>query len=176
MVSLFSRSFYGFALDAKHRLAVPVEYRRALGDLQGEEAIWMSFSPQGCVTCLPASVGDGALRDVTRSWLEEGDPELAFFRKALLASARIVPPARHGRLVLPPKLVERAGLGRTINWIGDETSFEIWDADQWDGAVGSLPKERMEDRFNRALAQAAAVDVGRGGHSGQGGGGGKADA
>ena len=77
---------------------------------------------------------------------------------------------------MPPKLVEMAGLGRTINWIGDETSFEIWDADRWDGAVGRLPKERMEDRFNRALAEAAAVDLGRGGNPGQGGDGGKADA
>ena len=136
----------------------------------------MSFSPQGCVTCLPASVGDGALRDVTRSWLEEGDPQLAFFRKALFASARIVSPDRHGRLVLPPKLVDLADLGRKITWVGNETSFEIWDADQWDKAVGRLPKEQMENRLNLALTEAAAVGVGRGGHSGQEEGGGKADA
>ncbi len=115
----------------------------------------MTFSPQHCITCLPASVGDEALRRVTRPWLDEGDPELVRFRKALLASARVVLPDRHGRLVLPPKLVEMAGLGREIHWIGNESSFEIWDSARWDAELDQLDMKRMEDRFNRALAAAA---------------------
>jgi len=115
----------------------------------------MSFSPQGCVTCLPGSIGDGAFRQATRSWLDEDDPELARFRKAVLATARVVAPDRHGRLVLPPKLVEFAGLGRVINWIGDESSFEIWDATRWDAGLDQLDMKRMEGRFNTAMANAA---------------------
>lgn len=122
----------------------------------------MSFSPSGCVSCLPASVGDGAFRQVTRSWLDEGDPELARFRKALLASARVVAPDRHGRLVLPPKLVEMAGLGREIHWIGNETTIEIWDSVRWDDELAALDMKRLEDRFNRAMSKAFTPPTDRG--------------
>lgn len=128
----------------------------------------MIYSPDGCVSCLPASVGEGPFRDVTRQWLDEADPEVARFRKLILASGAVVAPDRHGRLVVPPRLVALAGLGEAsgdggsdgagggfVHWIGNETSFEVWSAKRWDAQFGTIDMGRMAARFNQALTDAA---------------------
>jgi MraZ protein len=111
------------SLDDKGRLVLPSVFRSHLAD--------RGFVSQ-YESCLGLWTEDGFM-DVARRLQEkvrEGKASQNAVR-AFAANATEVRPDSQGRITIPPRLREYAGLDREVVVIGALDRVEIWDASRW---------------------------------------------
>jgi MraZ protein len=112
------------ALDDKNRLTLPAKLRAAFVD-----GVVVSRGLDRCLNAYPRAEWE---RVVTR--LRSLDPLAGDTRKLhrhFFAGATPGELDRQGRLVLPPALIEHAGLGREVTVAGVYDHLEIWDRATW---------------------------------------------
>ena len=126
---------YDFTLDAKNRIAVPARLRSAFA-----EGIYVT---RGHERCLAAYAPDGFER-----YLEEQTRDaspLSSKRRALqrfaAASAVHQELDRQGRITLPARHLEYAGITREATIIGVQDHIEIWDRVAWAEYLSHLEEE-----------------------------------
>lgn len=127
-------------IDAKGRLALPAPLRRAL-DEAGERALVCAYH-KGAVWAWTVSEYEQRVEGP----LAEADPfdsEVMDFAHALLSTAQDVELDGQGRIRIPPKLRELAGLNKEAVVHSIVNRIEIWDKDEW------------EQRFQQALERTA---------------------
>lgn len=114
---------YEHTLDAKGRLAVPAKFRGQL-----ERGAVLS---KGMGRCL--SVYTMARWEEKSAALVEGksNEELRDFERRIYPSASEVELDGQGRLVIPMKLREYAGLSSEVTVAGVRDHVEIWDRTNW---------------------------------------------
>lgn len=114
---------YEHTLDAKGRLAVPAKFR---GQLEPGAVL-----SKGMGRCL--SVYTMARWEEKSAVLVEGkaDEELRDFERRIYPSASDVELDGQGRLVIPAKLREYAGLRGEVTVAGVRDHVEIWDRANW---------------------------------------------
>lgn len=114
---------YEHTLDAKGRLAVPAKFRGQL-----ERGAVLS---KGMGRCL--SVYTMARWEEKSAALVEGksNEELRDFERRIYPSASDVELDGQGRLVIPIKLREYAGLSSEVTVAGVRDHVEIWDRANW---------------------------------------------
>ena len=130
-------------LDDKGRLFLPAKFRPLLS-----EGVVITRGQERCLYVYPQS--DFAkmvqsLRDQPAS-----TPELRAYERMLGSSGGHEVPDRQGRITIPHKLREYAGLERDCVVIGAVTRVEIWDTAAW-GAY--------EAEHEAQYAQGAGVNV-----------------
>jgi MraZ protein len=132
-------STYENKVDKKGRVSVPAAYRAALGN----EAY------QGIVAY--PSLTDTAIEGFGRNTLDElnerrfdqsldgGDFTQALVGRSddglvetIMALANEMPFDTEGRIILPAKLVEHAGINDRATFVGRGTRFQIWAPDQYE--------------------------------------------
>ena len=59
-------------------------------------------------------------------------PQARQFRRVVSASAFETELDAAGRIMLPSKLIDHAGIEREISVIGNDDAFEIWDRKAWE--------------------------------------------
>ena len=120
------RGTYDHTLDAKNRLTVPVNFRRYLGEgavvSKGLETCVSVWTPDGFESWLATMLG--ALGGVTMEARE--------FERRQSASAFETELDTAGRIMLPARLIEYAGLEREVSVIGSGAALEIWNRSTWD--------------------------------------------
>lgn len=105
-------------LDSKGRVILPTEFREELG---GSFYITMGFNR--CVQVLGVAEFD-RLREQIRQL--PADKALAL-QYLLISPAKSVSPNSQGRVSIPQKLREDAGLSGEVTVVGMDTRVEIWD-------------------------------------------------
>ena len=113
---------YDYTIDAKGRLNFPAKFR----DAMGESFVVLEWV-DNCLFALPMEevqrLADKLESDeLMDSWAISGD---------LFSTACEVAPDKQGRILLPAKLREYAGLTRDVVVIGSFDRAEIWDAGRW---------------------------------------------
>ena len=113
-------------LDDKHRLALPRRVREQLGE---PETLFVTPGP------------DQSLWLYTQAGLEElaakldqspgNDAEARVFRRLYFAQTESVDVDRTGRILIPERLVQFAGLQHEVILIGVRDHLELWDAQRW---------------------------------------------
>lgn len=122
---------HDLTLDDKNRVAAPLDFR-ALPTVPG--AMWSEFvMTRGTEECIfvytpdawnkvrEAVLGDKALPDAARRR----------FQRLMDAGAVVCRCDRQGRVVIPEKLREYAGVKREVTWIRTGDRTEIWDTAKW---------------------------------------------
>ena len=112
------------SLDDKNRLTLPAKLRAAF-----EDGVVVTRGLDGCLFAYPRVEWEGM---VTR--LRSLDPLAEASRRLqrhFFAGAAQGELDRQGRLVLPPTLIEHAGLGREVTVAGVYDHLEIWDRTKW---------------------------------------------
>ena len=117
-------------IDKKGRLTLPAAFREVLGD---EEAI-VTKGLDRCLFLFPKSQFK-ELSMKARS-LGFSPKEARKFRRHFYSSAAAVKPDSMGRINLPPKLREYAGLLNEAIVAGVDTYVEIWNVQRWENEVG----------------------------------------
>lgn len=117
---------YDHTLDAKNRLTVPVKFRGPLGD-----GVIVSRGIETCVSVWTPAGFDGWTKSMLEA-LGAMTPQARQFRRVVSASAFETELDAAGRIMLPSKLIDHAGIEREISVIGNDDAFEIWDRKAWE--------------------------------------------
>ncbi len=124
------------SLDDKGRIIMPSRFRGKL-----EEGVVMARWLEQCVAVFPRSEFEKMAERIQA--LPEGSAEKREFGRVLFGHAYEAAPDRQGRLNVPPKLREIAGLDRDVEVVGMMNRVEIWDRARWaESTQGGL--ERFE--------------------------------
>jgi MraZ protein len=116
---------YQHTLDAKGRIILPAAFREEL-----HEGLVMTVGLDNCLTIHPSAewlrvVGElRALRTTDRR-------ERAFAR-VMTSSAHAEELDRQGRVTIPARLRDYAGLERDVTVVGADSRLELWDSARWE--------------------------------------------
>jgi len=119
------RGTFDFTLDAKNRLTVPARFRAALAD-----GVVLAAGIERCV----AMWTPGAYEEHVHAALAASNPVSARAREArryFSANSHEIELDAAGRVMLPPFLVDHAGLDREVVVIGAEQCLEVWSREAW---------------------------------------------
>lgn len=105
-------------LDSKGRIILPSEFRAELGD---NFYITMGFNR--CVQAMSEDEFD-RLREQIRQLPADKALSLQYL---LISPAKLVSPNGQGRVLIPQKLREDAGLSGEVTVVGMDSRIEIWD-------------------------------------------------
>jgi MraZ protein len=138
-------SLYGadrFAIDHKGRVAIPAKLRRALS-VDARESFVVLPGLDGCLDLYP--LDEWRRFDDKLRALPQGDARARKFRRMLLVNAAEVQVDGQGRVMLPAKLMELAGLSKEALVLGSVDHIEIWDPQQFAQSTRSEGGDTLED-------------------------------
>jgi len=130
---------YTYTLDDKARLTIPSRFREALtGSVVATRGL------DRCIMVYPLDVWQGIADKVTA--LPLGDPRGRAFRRQMFADASLVDLDRQGRILLPDRLRDYAGLELTSDVIvvGLNSYIELWNPQRWD-EVNAQQTENIDE-------------------------------
>lgn len=141
--------FYGeheHTIDEKNRLTLPARFRHSLAG-----GVVLARGLDGNVDVYPRE----AWRETVEARIAALDPltrEARDLRRHVFSGAAEVELDRQGRVLVPPRLAEHAGLDRDVVVAGVHDHLEIWDRRSWEtemkaieGSAGDVA-ERLADR------------------------------
>ena len=114
-------------LDDKKRLALPRRIRGQIAERSGP-----LFIAQGLDRCLWL-YDERALEELAEK-LDRApatDVEARIFRRLFFAQMEAVDIDKAGRILVPDRLIEYAGLTHSVVLLGVRDHLELWDADRW---------------------------------------------
>jgi MraZ protein len=136
------------SLDAKGRMVMPTRYRDRIAE-RSQGHLVVTVDRDQCLLLYPLPDWDEIERKLMA--LPSLNEQSRQLQRLMVGYATDVEIDRHGRLLLPPKLREFAGLSRAAVLIGQGNRFELWDevrwnerSDQWlkgGESGGALPAE-----------------------------------
>ena len=119
-------------LDGKGRLTIPAKFRADV-----DTSLVVTRGMDRCLAMFPMDEWEQLSSRV--SDLPMTDRRARAFRRFLFASASKVSPDKQGRILIPPRLRQYAGLDGEVVVAGLNNYIEIWSTDAWQGE-----RERVE--------------------------------
>ena len=135
-------------LDTKGRMAMPARYRDTLVERSGGKLVATVDRSDKCLHIYPLPDWEEIERKLMR--LPTLNEQVRRLQRLMVGHATDLELDSHGRVLVPPKLREYAGLTRQAMLIGQGSRFELWDELHWNerrdawlqaGDVGTLPAE-----------------------------------
>jgi MraZ protein len=116
---------YEFGVDDKRRVQVPAKWRPP--EPEGSEYMlveWQVAQQPVCLLALPPEAC--AAMDTRLLGLKFGDPEAEQLRRVLSGKSDMVTMDGAGRICLPQRLAEKAGIKEKALLVGMWDRFQIW--------------------------------------------------
>ena len=110
-------------LDSKGRVILPTDFRDQLG-----ESFYITMGFNRCAQVMSIEEFD-RLREQIRQLPADKALSLQYL---LISPAKLVSPNSQGRIIIPQKLREDAGLSADVTVVGMDTRIEIWDKATFD--------------------------------------------
>ena len=136
---------YECTIDAKNRLMVPADFRREVERVSGSPRWFVILHLKNRLWLMPEDEFTKQSEKFHPTLLPK-DEQLDFVRK-LFERSRLVEPDKQGRIVLPEKLLTRAGLGKEVTLVGVGRHAEVYDRQQ-------LQAEQAQDNFDELYRKA----------------------
>jgi MraZ protein len=125
---------YDFTLDAKNRIAIPARLRAAFAD-----GVYVT---RGYEHCLAAYAPDEFERHLEEQTLQSSlSSKQRALQRFAAASAVFQELDRQGRVTVPARHLEFAGITREVTVIGVQDHVEIWDRAAWTEYLSQLEEE-----------------------------------
>ncbi|OGZ32755.1 MAG: cell division/cell wall cluster transcriptional repressor MraZ [Candidatus Niyogibacteria bacterium RIFCSPLOWO2_12_FULL_41_13] len=112
-------------LDNKNRVALPAKFRKEIG----KEAV-ITESQDKCLSLYPLKEWEKVAENLSK--LPVGQAVNRSFTRSFLAGARNVEIDNLGRILIPDKLKQYAGLSQDVIIIGIYKRIEIWNEKNWE--------------------------------------------
>ena len=112
------------SLDDKNRLTLPARLRAEF-----EDGVVVTRGLDGCLFAYPRAEWE-RLADRIRS-LDPLSQQSRMMQRHFFAGAAAGELDKQGRMVLPPSLIDHAGLAREVTVAGVHDHLEIWDRAKW---------------------------------------------
>jgi transcriptional regulator MraZ len=129
------RGTFDYSLDAKNRLTVPARFRAALS-----EGVVLAKGLERCVSIWTP----GAYDTYTQSALASFHPlsnEAQKLQRFFAANSIDTELDAAGRVMVPPFLIEHAGLSKDVVVTGAANALEVWDRAVWADYNATLSSE-----------------------------------
>ena len=138
---------YQHNIDVKGRVFMPAKFREELGD--------KFVMCRGTVKCVFVFSKEG-WNDFTSNIVNipTTDMKLQTFIRRLYASASEADTDKQGRILLPQKLREYAGLVKVAIVTGVQTRVEIWTPEEWDNYL-----DGSDEDFDEIFAKLAELGI-----------------
>ena len=136
---------YEYSLDPKNRMFIPPRYRTHLAEEKGLHFI-LSLGLDQCLYLFLPSQWERLISDNQSSGSIKDKRKLRAFKRQLFSSAIEAPLDDQGRILIPPSLMDHAGLGKEVIVAGTGTKAEIWDKRRWSA------KEKVERKVLQQLS------------------------
>jgi MraZ protein len=135
-------------IDEKGRLTIPAKFRADLA-----AGLVVTRGIDRCLAIYPMEEWDRLAERV--SALPVTDRRARAFRRLMFANASDAIPDRQGRVLIPPRLREYAGLNNEAIVTGLSTYVEVWSPDAW-----SEERQRVEgDNGKEDVEEWAALGI-----------------
>jgi MraZ protein len=135
-----------FNLDAKGRMAIPAKFRKHLDVCCDGKLVITIDHAEHCLQLYP--LPEWEVVEEKLSTLPSLDPKVRRLKRMLLGYATECEMDGNGRVLLPAKLREFAGLEKSTVMIGQGNKFELWDEQSWN----SLMDDCLEEDFDGILS------------------------
>ena len=136
-------------LDAKFRVSVPASFRQSLeGDAFSGIVAWPSVSERMIEACDQDRIERIAASLDDPEAYPEGERLLLDLARVSLASLRPLSFDVNGRILLPQRFREHAGIGEEVLFVGVGRTFQMWDPSSYH----SWEKERLEAGRNAGIS------------------------
>lgn len=116
-------------LDTKGRMAMPAKYRDRLQDLCGGQLVITVDRDDRCLLVYPLPEWEEIERKLAK--LPSLNKQARRLQRLLIGHATECELDSAGRILLPPKLREYAGLDKQVMLLGQVNKFELWDEQAW---------------------------------------------
>jgi MraZ protein len=113
-------------LDDKKRLGLPKRVREQLSE---PSTLYVTPGPDGCLWLYTQDGLEQLAAKLDQS--PATDAEARVFRRLYFAQTEAVDVDRTGRILIPDRLVQFAGLQHEVVLIGVRDHLELWDAERW---------------------------------------------
>ncbi len=128
---------YDYSIDPKGRLNFPAKFREDMG-----ETFIVTRWLDDCLVAFPKE----EFQQMAQLLMSKGITKNRDVQRFLFAAATEVEPDKQGRILLPAKLREHAGLDKEVTIIGNMNHAEIWNTQAWN--------QRQETMDSESIAQA----------------------
>lgn len=115
---------YNHTIDTKGRIIIPSKFRETLGD-----EFVVTLGLDGCLFVYP---NEEWINFVTQLKNLPGSKEARQLQRYFMAGAATCEVDKQGRILIPNKLREQAGLDKDIVFVGVLSKIEIWSKDKWE--------------------------------------------
>lgn len=112
-------------LDPKGRVILPSAFRELLS-----EGLVMTVGLDNCLMVHPAADWQRVVEGLRN--LRTTDRRERMFARMITSSAHPETLDRQGRITIPARLREYAGLGKDVTVVGADARVELWDAAAWE--------------------------------------------
>ncbi len=120
---------YQYAIDHKGRTNVPAKFRHALPP-EAADILILTRGLEGCLFAYPQDTWK-ALMERLRN-LQQGQANTRYFMRTLLSDATESALDTQGRVIIPPHLLELAGLEKDALILGVMDKIEIWNPQRYE--------------------------------------------
>jgi len=134
---------YDYSVDSKGRVAIPVAFRKELGP--SEETFFLVPGRDMTIEVHPLSAWDD-YENRTLLKFPEDRREAQRASRYLYASATKATLDSQGRILLPKRLKERAGIKNEVVFAGAGNCFEIWEPQRFHAYMEEAEKSYDQDR------------------------------
>ena len=134
--------------DAKGRVFLPATFRKVL-QASGEESLVIRTDlGEQCLVLYPESVWNKRMDDLFARAEDFDDDERLVVRQ-YVAQAEMVTLDGNGRFLISKRLLQAAGIGQSVRFLGMNDSIEIWAAERTEQTF--LPKEEFKARIKAMM-------------------------
>jgi len=121
-------------MDDKGRVNIPASFREVLQTSYDEQTLIVARDHQSaCLKAYPLQEWKRLLAKLGAR--PSSDNVVRHFKRVVVSSAQEYHPDKQGRILVPQKLRNHAGLEKTTAFVGMAETFEIWQSDAWDEQV-----------------------------------------
>ncbi len=136
--------------DEKGRVFVPSVFRKILHKEDENELVLRRDLFENCLVLYPKRVWDAQV-DSVKARTNPFDRKQRLGLRLFMADAENITPDSGGRILIPRRYLEHAGIKSDVRFIGVDDTIEIWSKQAAEGllddpeAVGNILEEMMKD-------------------------------
>ncbi|AVM52756.1 MraZ protein [Bacteroides zoogleoformans] len=134
--------------DAKGRVFIPAAFRKQLQAVSEERLVLRKDVYQDCLVLYPESAWF-ATQNLLRSKLNRWDAGQQMIFRQFVSDAEVVIPDGNGRILIPKRYLQMAGIQSDVRFIGMDNTIEIWAKERADKPF--MPSEAFSQALEEAL-------------------------
>ncbi|MEO7300053.1 MAG: hypothetical protein ABI042_15920 [Verrucomicrobiota bacterium] len=120
----YYNSSYQHGVDEKRRVQIPAKWRPSRPDTEFTLILWPQAKEGACLRVLPPKEMAKLMRDI--DGMANGDPKKVAMKRFIGTESTQVSLDKAGRICLPEKMAEAAGIDDSAMLVGLLDRFEIW--------------------------------------------------